>query len=353
MRDIRRITGPAVAVTLLAACGSSSVSEAPSGTLEADVAIPSSITVASLPSELVSLWLGEKTFLTFNDGRLSYDETHGWPVMDATGARFSLGTDGGSDVCPAGDEGTYRWRVSEGGGWLALEIIDDMCPARAEMLPGVFERSACPSFPDNFCLGDLEAGRHNSAFFRPLDPATEWVRQHGAMAYTVPEGWSNVADHPDEYTLQPTGEDGETGIYLWSEVAIVSTDAPCSPDPDPEIARTPAAMMNWLTSNPLLQVTEPLEVAIDGLPGLTATASVKPDVSLPCIGAGAVAPMLVNADGRGLQWGFTASLVQEMYFLDLGDERTLVISIDGVDRDAFESIRDDAIAIVESIEFRR
>jgi hypothetical protein len=222
------------------------------------------------------------------------------------------------------------------------------------MLHGVFERSDCPRFPENFCLGDLEAGEHRSTFFRPMVNPADWELAVGELTYTVPAGWANTADHPDEYGIQPQGITTEAGIYMWSEVAIVADDHPCRPYPEPTIPRTPSDMAAWVTANPLLVASEPTEVTIGGLDGLTLDTSVRDGVELPCVGDGRpYVPMLVHADGSGLQWGYPPSGHKRLYFFDLGDERTLVTSIEAEDPETFAEILPEAIAIVESLDFQR
>jgi hypothetical protein len=309
--------------------------------------------VAEVPAILRSLWLGDQAFIAFGaDGALGYDEGYAWITSDFAGDRFTVSTPRDDLHCAAGEEGTYGWSVSSSG-QLALDPVADPCSERRSMLRGVFERSDCPHFPENFCLGDLGPGQHASTFFRPMVTPSEWDLERGAMTYTVPEGWANTADWPDEYLIQPQGTNADTGIYMWSEVAIVSDDRPCSSVPEPTIPRTPSEMAAWVTENPLLVASEPTEVTIGGLDGLMLDTSVQAAAELRCIGDGRrYAPVLVHAEGTGLQWGYPSTGHKRLYLLDLGDARTLVISIEAEDRATFESILSDAVAIVESLEFR-
>lgn len=258
-----------------------------------------------------------------------------------------------SGGCKVDEAGDYIWALSPGGGYLTLDVIQDVCSARADAMDGTFERVACPNFPKNFCLGDLEAGEHQAITFLPLVPVAEWERDRGAMTYTVPNGWSNDGDHPDEYVIQPQDRTGDVGIFMWSEAAIVESASPCSPNPDPNIARTPAAMATWLTDHPKLLTTEPTPASIGGLDGLTLDVSVRPDATLDCLG-GAVpyVPMLVHAKATGMQWGFNEDTHMRFFLLDLGDGRTLVISIEAPDPATFESLLHEAMDILESIRFR-
>ena len=262
-------------------------------------------------------------------------------------------TEGGAG-CEAGDSGTYRWSLSPAGDELRLDLVDDACATRAAALPGTWTRSDCPLFPDDFCLGDLEPGTHRSTFFDPFAAPDEWQYNRGVLTYTVPAGWANSWDIPDEYGIQPQDRLGDVGIYMWSEVALAAADAPCSVEPDPEIARTPDAFAAWLTSHPGLVVTEPVPVAFGGLDGLMVDASVADGAALPCVGDGRpYIPMLVHIRATGLQWGFPPTGSKRFYLLDLGDSRSLVISIEAEDKQTFAALLPEAAAIVESMQFEK
>lgn len=314
---------------------------------------PTESAVAEVPATLRFLWLGDRAFIAFNsEGELGYDEHNAWITSEIAADRLTLSTPQDDPTCTAGDEGTYRWSVLSSG-QLALETVADPCSERRSMLQGVFERSDCPNFPENFCLGDLGPGQHASTFFRPMVEPAVWELVRGAMTYTVPEGWANTADWPDEYLIQPQGTTAETGIYMWSEVAIVADDHPCRPDPEPSIPRTPSDIAAWVTANPLLAASQPTEVTVGGLDGLMLDTSVQAEAELPCSGDGRpYAPMLVHAEGTGLQWGYPPTGHKRLYLLELDDTRTLVISIEAEDPETFAEILSDAVAIVESLEFR-
>ena len=343
-----------VLVILSAGC---TVGQQPLGTrqqpVETQSQAPTASPVAEVPGALRFLWLGDRAFIAFSaEGELGYDEHNAWITSEIAADRLTLSTPPDDAACAAEDEGTYRWSVSPSG-QLALEPVTDPCSERRNMLQGVFERSDCPNFPENFCLGDLGPGHHASTFFRPMVKPADWELVRGAMTYTVPEGWANTADWPDEYLIQPQGTTAETGIYLWSEVAIVADDQPCRPGPDPSIPRTPSDMAAWVVANPLLAASQPTEVTIGGLDGLMLDTSVLAEAELPCSGDGRpYAPMLVHAEGSGLQWGYPPTGHKRLYLLDLGDTRTLVISIEAEDPATFAEILPEATAIVESFEFR-
>ena len=110
------------------------------------------------------------------------------------------------DGCEPGDVGLYTWSLSPGGTLLQLTATSDDCASRRAAFEGEWERSACRN-PDNNCLGDLEAGTYKSQFIGPrLDDGEPWTANFGAFSYTVPDGWSNTADFPDDYVLMRSAD---------------------------------------------------------------------------------------------------------------------------------------------------
>lgn len=307
-----------------------------------------------MPPELLSLWLGEHAFVMFQaDGTLGYTEDLSWRVSAIDDDVLELMAPEDAEGCKTGDVGSYRWSLTTRSDTLTLDPIEDECSSRRASLTGTFSRSDCPAFPDDFCLGDLEPGERVTTFFYPQVPEGEWQQVRGAVSYTVPAGWANTWDEASEYLLQPQSATGETGIYMWSEVAIVSAANVCGPDPDPNIERTPAAMAGWVADNPHLLTTGPVAVSIDGLDGMRIDASVRPDTTLPCTGdLQPFVPMFVDNDAAGLQWGFPPEGHKRLFFLDLGEGRTLVISIEAEDEATYLALLDEATEIVESAEFK-
>lgn len=339
----------AAATIMVLACALAACAEVRPATLA-----PSAPSAVEPPAELQYLWIGEGGYWSFQaDSRLGYDEFEAWQLTSFDESRFTVRSpvDGGG--CKAGDSGEYEWSLSPGGNFLQLDPVTDTCQTRAEGLVGDFQRIACPSMPELFCLGDLEPGTHATINFLPMVPIEGWDRDPGAMTYRVPAGWANPADGPDEYLIQPQDPAGEEGIYMWSEAAIVDGERSCTPNPDPDIDRSPGAMAAWVVENPLLRASDPEPATIGGLEGLTVDAHVRPDSVLGCRGDGRLyAPMLVHADATGMQWGFHPDTYKRFWFLAMPEERTLVISIEADDRERFQAILPEAVQIVESLAFR-
>lgn len=256
-------------------------------------------------------------------------------------------TDDGAG-CRAGDTGTYRWSLSAAGDELRLDLVDDACATRAAALPGTWTRSDCPLFPDDFCLGDLAPGTHRSSFFDPFATPDAWRYRRGVLTYTVRAGWANTGDYPGTYVLAPDSDEPDTGIYLSSEISVISDDSPCSAIPNTTVARTPSEMAEWIVNRPGIVETEPVDVIVGGLPGLSVDLVADAGVAETCTGDGPYLPLFTGAQDGGLQWGLGADQRMRVYLLDLGDDRTLVILIQGTDEPAYEALLAEADGIVGS-----
>jgi hypothetical protein len=285
--------------------------------------------------------------------RLSFFEQLPSRVTELSAERMTVViTDDGAD-CRAGDRGTYRWSLSAAGDELRLELVDDACATRAAALPGTWTRSDCPLFPEDFCLGDLEPGTHRSSFFDPFAPLDAWEYRRGVLTYTVPDGWANTGDYPEVYVLAPDSAEPNTGIYMSSDIFVVSDAGPCAPRPSTTVARTPSDMAAWIVSRPGIVATEPLQVTIGGLTGLVLDLVPDADATSPCFGDGdPYLPLFTDSGaGSGLVWGLAIDDGMRVYLLEIGDARTIAVLIQGDAGGAYESLLAAAVPIVESFQF--
>ena len=349
---------------LTGACGAAET--VPSGSAPSHVAStsPTPTMVAALPPELVHPWF------RWTESTTKWDRASTWILGMETPTTVRLGPTGveaairplegdtveivsatASDGCLAGDAGRYDWSLSSSGRKLHVAPEADNCDARMADLRGDWIVSDCPAYPESFCLGPLDPGVHVTNYFTPLVPGSAWELDPAAMSYRVPEGWSNTYDSPNEYTLEPpTGP--RRGVYMWTDVTIVSDSWPCTPSPWSNGRAKPAEMAEWLARQAALDTTMPVAVDLGGLQGLRLDVAVRSGASLPCRGDGLpFAPFLAHVDGSGLQWGFSPGNRSRVYLLDLTDGRTLVIDIVGLGESAEEHL-DAGTGIVESIRFR-
>lgn len=354
-------------VALLAvACGG--VTTVPSATPIDTAAPPSPVpsTAAALPAELVHPWFRWTDKTMKWDGRgtwILWIETstkvrHGDEWQSAArmldGDTLELVAAAAADGCVVGDTGTYDWSLSGNSRKLRLEPQADDCALRMADLEGDWIVSDCPAYPDDFCLGPLDPGPHVANFFTPLLPPTvEWDLDPAAMSYRVPDGWSNTFDAANEYVLEPLVKTGDTGVYMWTDVTIVSAEGPCTPQPWAEGRATPSEMAAWLAEQEPLETSSPVAVEVGGLEGLSLELAVLPGATLPCTGDGIpYQPFLAHVEGSGLQWGFKKDTRNRLYFLDTSDSRTLVIHV-AAEGEIAERLLTDGIGIVDSIELRR
>jgi len=348
-----------------AACGGATT--APSATPVVTVPSPSAMpsTVAELPHELVHPWF------RWTDKTTEWDRVGTWILLIETPTKVLHG-DGGEATtrvldadtlelvaasaaagCAVGDTGTYDWSLSSSRRNLSLEPQGDRCAPRKADLEGDWILSDCPAYPDDFCLGALDPGSHVANFFVPLLPTSdEWQLDPAAMSYRVPDGWSNAYDSANEYLLEPLVKTGDTGVYMWTDVTIVS-DELCTPRPWPEGRATPSEMAAWLAKQRTLETSSPVMAEVGGLEGLSLDVVVPAEATLPCTGDGVpYQPFLAHVEGSGLQWGFKKNTQNRLYFLDTGYGRTLVIHVAAAGENADRHLMD-GIEIVKSIELRR
>ena len=210
---------------------------------------PIPVTLGAIPAELQHPFLGpakpvegfdayqidrgdlsyEGSLLAFGIGRQA--AFYSIPsITDDGDLRLTSGVDG---VCANGDEGTYPWSLSAGGTILTIEAGTDDCAARAQVVPGTYERSACKD-SENWCLGELEAGQYSSHYFEPR-PLAFWEARHGAMTYTVPSGWASYSDWPNMYGLTPLSQyqafDRSRTIATTARAPATRSPSSASPEP--------------------------------------------------------------------------------------------------------------------------
>jgi hypothetical protein len=349
---------------LTTACAGPTTVQSPPPTAAFSSPAPAPSPTKALPADLVHPWFRWTEAITSWDGIGTWIlgiETPTTVRLGATGVEAAIRRSDvdtveivsmtAADGCVPGDTGSYDWALSSSNRKLTLEPRADDCEQRMADIGGHWIVSDCPAYPEDFCLGALDPGVHVANYFTPLVPSSAWEFDPGAMSYRVGQGWSNTYDSANEYTLEPlTGP--RRGVYMWTDVTIVSESWPCTPEPWARGRATPAELAGYLADQATLDVSPPEAVEVGGLQGLRVDLAVRPEASLPCRGDGIpFAPFLAHVDGSGLQWGFAAGNMSRLYFMDLGDGRTLVIDVVGVGPEAAQQLAE-GIGIVESIELR-
>ena len=130
--------------------------------------------------------------------------------------------------------------------------------------------SHCPNADggsSNLCLGPLDSGEYTTTVFRPT------------LTYSVPTGWSNMEDLPGNFLLIPPGGDLAGVNPMTSDFIGVysSIAAPvnCVEQPDPAVATTVQAFVDWLQHQSSLVVSKPRPVKIGGLTGTEVDVSIS------------------------------------------------------------------------------
>ena len=332
---------------------------------------PSASPSGSIPAALRHVWLGEtrdvagietdRSFLGFTADDANYlDALRSTASMSAPD-RLTLTLKAAENGCDAGAIGTYTVQLSPGGTKLNLAAIDEACSARRDAIAGDWLRSQCIN-PENFCLGELEAGDYPSFYFAPrLRAEDEWAPDWGALRYTVPDGWAATSDFPREYFIEPAdwytssshGFTRETrGIYVASHVVPFEDTGGCGPRP---AAALPAeAFATWIAEHPGLDAGEPRAITIGGRSGWMVDVTADDGWAGICSGAPTRTTLLFGEAGKtvadGRAWGAMVTAAERYIFLELADQDLVLIEISAT-TDRFEALLADAMPIVQSFVF--
>lgn len=363
------------------AVGAASPSPRPS----TSVASPPPIAGAVIPADLQYQWIGEprdvgrgtstRTGLNFTSDSYYLSGTN-YGLTRLLGSLASVSgpgeitlvtpTGGADDLCAAGDTGIYDYVLSPGGTMLAMTASSEACAARAVAVGGDWYRVACTS-TENACWGDLEAGTYPSQYVDPrLDPDATWEVPFGALEFTVPDGWSNASDWPARFHLTPTSDyaswtsagappESWHGVYVYARPAASGQLPTCANDIQADVARTPEALIEWISTRPGIVATEPKPITIDDHAGLWIDVEVASDWTGRC--ADASKPIVITmaeatSDDAGWSWGVMSGEHQRLILLDLGDGDTVLIGIESVYPDRWDALLAEAMPIVESFDFK-
>jgi hypothetical protein len=342
-----------------------------------------SSSTALTPAALRNPWLGEvveaqglpsgrdRSILQIGPSKLELD-TDPFPSVSSDVASVDGGvlrlvardSDGG---CTTGDVGVYTYSLSPEGSLLQLSATEEDCAARRAGFEGEWQRSACRN-TDNLCLGDLEAGTYKSQFIGPrLDEGEPWTANFGAISYTVPDGWSNTADFPDDYVLMRSADyavttDPKDGtkdlIEFVARPGIGLQNEQCEPLVKPDTGRSVDDLLAHVVGHPGLTLSPPEHLTIDGHAGRRIDVSIKPSWRTSC--PDATDPILIlftetgrDMTGSGLeQPALWKTDKMRIVLLDLGDGDVLLVTITARDPTNFDALIDEAMPIVESLTFK-
>lgn len=357
--------------------GPPSPSPSPSAPAVTPSVTPSQSAVGA-PVELVDRWLGPvreiaglqspatRAFLEIDGASLSFDAGAGQPRdLLASAVRqdgpnvLRLTATTPSTACSPFQVGTYRWSLSPGKVNLTLAVIRDDCPARAATLPGTWTHTACRNQPVD-CLGQLEAGTYSSSEFDPFASG-----RAGQMTYTVPDGWSDSADGPTNYSLRPTadyladpgfdGGDTVSGIYVFGGTVAADQPDDCSAVPAPGVPVTAAGIADYLAARSGLHVVDSGTVHIGEREARELDITIDPAFTQSCPWSNGqpFRAMIMFAD-LGLSggvWGADRCCREHVFLVDVAPGRVVSVWVDGP-VSGFDDLLAKASPIIGTIHFQ-
>ncbi|HET6745407.1 MAG TPA: hypothetical protein VFH90_06090 [Candidatus Limnocylindria bacterium] len=332
---------------------------------------PSELSVLPLPAGLQHPFLGPPrpipgissepaaAILQFDGSTFTFN-TGASDVLDSTATITSSGqlkltTGANGSTCEVGDEGLYDYSFSNGDTRLTITGTDD-CAAREAAMVGTWQTSNCRN-PDNFCLGDLQAGTYSSQYFEPR-PLGAWEPRFGALTYTVPDGWAASSDYPEGYELitqeayavLDLEADGcgacPDGISVLAAPQAAAAD--CLEEGAAGVGTSAAELADWVEGNPNFVVERRPSVTIDGSSGIVLRVEMAEGATGLCGEAGEAGPPIFY---NGWHMAVPPGDRQDYMLVDLAGGDTILIIIDTTDPAALDAIVAQAVPIIESFEF--
>ena len=366
----------AAAVLVVAVAGLALIYR-PDGDVGASPSPSASATIppSPVPAELFGQWMGNPkpipgvapgvgSSLYFEAGRMSVSQSNENQLRffnsTASAAAANRVHVESTDArqCDVGDAGLYTWSLSAGGRILTIiqpAAVDD-CPIRGEVVPGTWWKMDCPTVDDP-CLGDLEPGRYASQFIDPFVPVDgDWKPRFAALEYTVPEGWSNTADWPDDILFAPQSAESFEIIAYKDPVPHAQGAGQCTETAEPGVGRDAVSFAEFLANVPGLVPTTAQPVSIGGLDGRSVDLEVDASWTATCPYSGG-SPMVstvtdLNPD-PGLDWNIPAGAKARYIFLDLSDGRALLIKVEAATKAEFDVYIDESMTVIQSFQFNR
>jgi hypothetical protein len=279
--------------------------------------------------------------------------------------RMTLTTVSNNSRCQQGAVGTYRFLLSPAKKRLTLTSVSDPCADRVIAVEGDWVRTECTTGPglaggDWDCYGNLEAGTYKSRAVNlrfdishgDIAPIT-----YGALTFTVPDGWSHVADNATRFWLMPSDQydrvhDGVAldGLYVFGHPQAASTAEGCPFAAQPGVGSTPNDIMTFLASTSGLELTTRQPITINGRSGLWTDIQLAPGWKNSCEwhDGSPIAPILYANTGLS---SVAAGTRERLILLDIGHGDAVGIEIFGVDPARWDDYVSGAMSIVESFVF--
>jgi len=182
----------------------------------------------------------------------------------------------------------------------------------------------------------------------PPTPATASSdRFRVPFTYVLTQDWTSSGEDARYFSLDAT--DGSAHLIVLSDV--VASAADCSVRPKQGVGTSSDAITSWLSTHPDLHATTPRPVSLGGAAGSYV------DVQLNADGIAKHCPRelgLVTAKPDHPQsWSIAEGAKQRYYVLDLPAGGTVTIVITAYQASDFPNVIDQAVPVVESLDFRK
>ena len=269
--------------------------------------------------------------------------------------------------CHAGDVGQYTWSLGPARSTLTMTATEDACAARATAFSGTWFRQGCKNTQDG-CFGDLDAGVHPSQYLTPRRAVGgPWQPTWGALTYTVPAGWANSQDWPNEFSLTPSANyanETEAGpaagaaheIWLVAHPGANKLTPDCGPTVDTKASASVDALLAWIAGQPGLTSTRPAPITVDGNPGKWVDVQLASSWKATCPGGTGKPerPLFAypsQTDVNGWTSGIMGSERYRVILIDLNGQ-TFGILIDSSDPTTFDDLVSQSMPIIQSFKFQ-
>ncbi len=180
------------------------------------------------------------------------------------------------------------------------------------------------------CAGPLAAGTHQSNRFVPGFTYETTSSNPGA--------WLNVVDIPAIYKIDQRNAN-DPYVLMWSDAAIVDQSDVCGTNPDPGLGRRAADWIEFMTSNPAFDATEPVSVDFGTVTGQQVELAVTEGSTATCPANGGfyVGFLTQPVEGRPSQYGLPVDQRMLVTVVDVGDRTVVMLTYGPGDPDAFGS----------------
>ena len=383
------VVGGGIVLSQRNQAGFGAPASSPSASPATATPVPSAATSASrapgapLPADLQFSWMGPsrtieglgswtRTQIAFKNGLMYVTGTQVGTYLTSdvdtsTGTmRLTLRQDEAG--CHAGDVGDYTWSLGSAKATLTMAATTDPCAARMAAFGGTWDRQDCTNTNDG-CLGDLDAGTHSSQYVAPRRAVGgAWQPTWGALTYTVPAGWANSQDWPNEFSLTPsldyakeTADGPDVGAYheIWlvTHPSANKVTSDCRRrSVDTSVTPTVDGLLGWIANHRALSATEPTTITIDGHPGKWVDIRLASSWTTACTG-GVGKPEVTwlaypsESDDDSWQVGLLDKERIRLILFDL-DGQTIGILIDSSDPARFDDLVQQAMPIIQSFKFQ-